>query len=111
MKKIHISIYHENKSKREKKLVRRMVVESESDKRMTAGRAAKIIARHFPEHGDPLIVIRVEDGWWSRRAIKPTEKCSFHYHWEYVIVHKEEHSDPWEGDESSDNDGSEESPE
>lgn len=72
VKKIHISVYHKDSAKRQKKLVRRLVIESESDKRMTAGRAAKIIARHFPEHGNPLIVIKVDEGWWSSRTIKPT---------------------------------------
>jgi hypothetical protein len=100
VKKIQISVYHEDNAKRRKKLVRRMVVESESGKRLTAGRAAKIIARHFPEHGNPLIVIKVDEGWWSSRTIRPTEKCSYHYHWEHVIVHKEEHPDLWEVDES-----------
>jgi hypothetical protein len=65
-----------------------LIVKVESDKQLNASRAAQIIKRTLPAYGNrsgPLI-IKTEEGWQVSRRLEASEKCSFHYTWEYAVV-------------------------
>jgi len=90
VKKLQIKIYQTEPSdpKHKRKLIRHLEIENESDKRLTAARASKIIKRELPEFCtcSSVIVIKTEEGWQASRAIKPSDKCKFHYFWEYAVI-------------------------
>jgi hypothetical protein len=59
----------------------------ESKKRLTQGRASKILAREHPELGSPVLLGKRGAGFLASKATKPTEKCSFHFVWrDYYIA-------------------------
>ena len=93
VKKVELLIYHQepDKSRNERILIKSLVVNVESAKRLTASRASKIIKRELPrfQTAGSVLVIETDYGWEARRTIKPSEKCSFHYKWEYALVLKE----------------------
>lgn len=59
--------------------------EVESKKQMTQGRAAKVLAREFPEArtGGRVIVSKTELGFHAMKAVRPTERCPEHYMWRH----------------------------
>ena len=86
MRKIRIDLYRGGPGGTDpRELVRSIAVPTESSKRMTAGRARRVLSRTLPEYSEPLLH-RVADGWEAMRAVEPTEKCSYHYIWEYAVV-------------------------
>jgi len=63
------------------------VIETKSQKRLTAKRATLLLARYFPELSDwGAMVVKTERGWRATRSIMPTEKCSFHHVWQHYYV-------------------------
>lgn len=90
MKNVRIRIYQTNPSDsmHQKVLMKTLDVNVESDKPLNASRAAKIIKRALPEYGDrsgPLI-IKMEEGWQVGRRLEASERCSYHYSWEYAVI-------------------------
>ncbi|MBA4121369.1 MAG: hypothetical protein H0X72_02750 [Acidobacteria bacterium] len=94
MSRVKIQIFHENGSaaKTERKLVRTVWVERDSDKKMTGKQAKQILAREFPEliqvYG--ILLTKGEEGWWTTRTIKPKDKCEYHYIWEKTVITEED---------------------
>jgi hypothetical protein len=89
MPNIIVKIYRQNGSagNTERVLIRRVEIENSSAKKLTGNRAAKILACNFPEF---LGMIKTEEGWSASRTIKPTEKCEYHFIWEYVVLSQED---------------------
>ena len=89
MPRIIIKIYRKDRSagNTERVLIRRVEIENSSSKRLTGNRAAKILASNFPEFWG---LIKTDEGWSASRTIKPTEKCSYHYVWEYAVISEED---------------------
>lgn len=90
MKEVRIRVYQTNPSDsaNQKVLMQTHFVKVESDKPLNASRAAKIIKRTLPAYGNrsgPLI-IKTEEGWQVGRSLEVSEKCSFHYTWEYAVI-------------------------
>ncbi|HEY0657810.1 MAG TPA: hypothetical protein VGD05_05025 [Pyrinomonadaceae bacterium] len=89
-----IQIFHENgnATKTERKLVRTVSVERNSDKKMTGKQAKQILAKEFPElvQAYEILLTKGEEGWWTTRTIKPTDKCEYHYIWEKIIITEED---------------------
>lgn len=94
MSRVKIQIFHENgtAAKTERKLVRTVWVERDSDKKMTGKQARQILAKEFPElvKSYGILLTKGEEGWRAMRTIKPTEKCEFHYIWEIAIITEED---------------------
>jgi hypothetical protein len=94
MARVKIQIFHENgnAAKTDRKLVRTVWVERNSDKKMTGKQAKQILAKEFPElvqvYG--ILLTKSEEGWWTQRTIKPTEKCDYHYIWEKAVITEED---------------------
>jgi len=87
MKQIRIDLYRGGPAGDDpRELVRSIVVQTASSKRMTAGRARRVLSRTLPEYSFPLLLHRVEGGWEASRTVEPTKKCSYHYLWEYAVV-------------------------
>ena len=80
MAMIVIKIYRQNGSAQNSKrvLIRRIEIENAS---------AKLLANAFPEFRG---LIKTDDGWLAMRPIEPTEKCSYHYIWEYAVGSQED---------------------
>lgn len=94
MSVIKIRIFHEigSAANREKKLIRTLRIEQNSDKQLTAKKAGQILARNVPEFDDFAIrqgLVKGVEGFYASRTIKATEKCKFHYVWEHAIVSEE----------------------
>ena len=89
MKEVTIHIYTKEptQSTDQRVLTDVIIVPVESNKRLTAGRALKILGRTFPRFLNK-IVIETEQGWEASRTIKPSEKYPKHYYWEYAVVLK-----------------------
>jgi hypothetical protein len=93
MSRVKIQIFHENNALGETVLVRMVRLETNSDKKLTARNAGKILANNFPEFDNFSIrngLSKTENGWRASRTLKPTEKCRYHYIWEHVIVTQED---------------------
>jgi hypothetical protein len=59
----------------------------ESKKRLTQGRARKILTREHPELGSLILLVKRGPGFVAIKATLPTEKCSFHFIWrDYYIA-------------------------
>jgi hypothetical protein len=68
-------------------LIRTLRIETASEKRLTSKRAGRLLAREFPDfNGARNGMLKTDEGWMARRAIRPTEHCSFHYVWETALV-------------------------
>ena len=67
-------------------LIKRIEIENTSAKKLTGNRAAKILANSLPEFNG---AIKTDEGWQAYRCIKPTEKCGYHYIWEYAVISEE----------------------
>lgn len=65
-----------------------IITDVQSDKALTASRAAKILSREV-EGFKPRIgphIQKTDEGWLAMRAIKPSEKCDYHYTWDYAVL-------------------------
>ncbi len=89
MPRIVIKIYRQNgrAHSSERLLIRRVEVENASAKKLSGNRATKVLASAFPEFSG---LIKTDEGWLAMRPIKPTEKCGYHYIWEYAVVSQED---------------------
>lgn len=94
MSRVKIQIFHENgnAAKTERKLVRTVWVKRDSDKKLTSKQAKQILAREFPElvQVRGIFLTKGEEGWWTIRTIKPTDKCEYHYIWEKTVITEED---------------------
>jgi len=93
MFRVKIQIYHENNAKGEINLVRTVWIERSSDRKLTGKKAGQILANNFPEFDNSTIrngLSKTENGWRASRAMKPSEKCEFHYIWEQAIITEED---------------------
>ena len=91
MSKVTIHIYHGVGIDR--KLIKTIYVSTVSDKKINGHRAAQIIRREIPEFKDYGAVTKTIEGWHASRAIKPSDKCSYHYTWEHVYLVEDEPDD------------------
>ncbi len=64
------------------------LIETGSTKQLTAGRAAQLIKREFPDFTSMLnvLVIKTDKGWKATRTLRPVEGCSYHYIWQDIVV-------------------------
>jgi hypothetical protein len=94
MSRVKIQIFHENgnAAKTERKLVRTVRVERNSDKKLTGKQAKQILAKEFPQFIKPygILLTKIDEGWRTSQTIKPTEKCEYHYIWETAIITEED---------------------
>ena len=67
-------------------LIKRIEIENTSAKKLTGNQAKKILAKDCPEFVTP---IKTDEGWQASRCLKPTEKCGYHYIWEYAVISEE----------------------
>ncbi len=91
---VKIQVFHENggAAKTERKLIRTIWIDTESEKGLTGKRAGQILANNLPEFDNNSTrngLIKGEKCWWKRRTIRPTQKCSYHYIWEYAVITEE----------------------
>ena len=76
----------------DKDLVTTKYVRTDSAKRLTAKRAGQILANTFPrfdELGTRDGLQKSDEGFLAMRSFEPTEKCDYHYIWEYAVVSDE----------------------
>ncbi len=93
MSRVKIQIFHENNAKGETKLIRTVWIERDTDKSLTGRKAGQILANNFPEFDNFSIrngLSKAENGWRASRTLKRTEKCEFHYIWEYAVITEED---------------------
>jgi hypothetical protein len=91
MSQVKIRIYR-GKGFEDKELVRTIYVETNSEKSLTRKRAGQILANNFSDFDNSSTrngLSKNEEGFYAMRTIKPTEKCSYHYVWEYAILTEE----------------------
>jgi len=68
-------------------LITERVIETQSNKQLTAKRAAQILAREHPDLGIlAKAVIRTERGWMVSKSTEPLRKCGYHYIWRHFYV-------------------------
>ncbi len=73
----------------DKILVSAKYVETDSTKKLTAKKAGQILANNFPqfdELGTRNGLQRSDEGFLAMQTLEPTEKCDYHYVWEYALV-------------------------
>jgi hypothetical protein len=93
MSRVKIQVFHENDSKGETILVRTIWIDINSDKKLTAKKAGQILANNFPKFDNSGIrngLLKTENGWRASRTLKATEKCSYHYIWEKILITPED---------------------
>ena len=76
----------------DKELVATKFVQTDSAKQLTAKRAGQILANSFPqfdELGTRNGLQKSDEGFLAMRTFEPTEKCDYHYVWEYALVSDE----------------------
>jgi hypothetical protein len=82
---VKITITERGPSGKERLISTRSVA-VESKKQLTRQRACKILAREHPELGIPM-VINQGPGFWTTKAMQPSEKCAYHFSWrDYYIA-------------------------
>lgn len=84
MQTVKIKITDE-KDHKERHVETRFVV-LESDRRLNGAMAARVIRREFPEIGTVSPLSKTEAGWTIQRALKPSEKCEFHFVWRHYTL-------------------------
>ena len=92
MSRVKIQNFNENNSNGETKSVRTVWIDKDSVKKLTAKKAGQILANNFPAFDNSSIrngLIKTENGFRAMRTLEPTEKCDYHYIWEYAIVSEE----------------------
>ena len=59
-----------------------------SEKRLTADRAKRILARALPEFGVSYstLIEKTDEGYEARRPLVVNDKPSAHYAWEHAVV-------------------------
>ena len=68
-------------------LISERVTDTESHKRLTAKRAAQILAREYPDLGVlAKAVIKTPTGWMASKSTEPLRKCGYHYVWRHFYV-------------------------
>ncbi len=68
-------------------LISERVIETESHKRLTAKRAAQILAREYPDLGlVAKAVIKTAKGWMVSKSTEPLRNCGYHYVWRHFYV-------------------------
>jgi adenylate kinase len=68
-------------------LISERVIQTESQKQLTAKRAAQILLREHPELGIATrAVIKTPRGWMASRSTEPLKKCGYHYVWRHYYV-------------------------
>jgi hypothetical protein len=83
---IRITITDRDPSGNEK-LVSIRSFETESQKRLTRGRASRVLKREHPELGFYVGLIDRGSGFVTTKALEPNAKCSYHFIWrEYFIT-------------------------
>lgn len=93
MSRIKIQIFHENNARGETKLVRTVWIEKDLDEKLTGKKAGQILANNFSQFDNSSIrngLSKTENGWRASRTLMPSEKCSFHYIWENIVVTEED---------------------
>ena len=86
MKMVQIDIFRSGPSGTdEKKLIKSTQVHVKSNKPLNAKRIQQILKKHLPEF-DCCGVTEIPNGWQAMRAVVPTQKCNYHYVWEYVQI-------------------------
>jgi hypothetical protein len=73
-----------------RQLVRRIEVQTKSQKHLNGARALSILRREFPELGYIHSLNETDEGWMHSRALEQKSNCSFHYKWESYYVSEEE---------------------
>lgn len=76
----------------DKDLVSTRYVETHSAKRLTAKKAGQILANNFPQFDELSTregLQKSDEGFLAMRTFKPTQKCDYHYIWEYALVSDE----------------------
>ncbi|MEM1269186.1 MAG: hypothetical protein AAGI08_03970 [Bacteroidota bacterium] len=88
MAQVEIRVYRQGPHSPERELVETVISAVESEKRLTAGRARRILDRTLPVFARSFgtIMTRTDEGWESSRTVELSEKCSYHYNWEYAVV-------------------------
>ena len=90
MQKVKIAIFHSfpDRTGHDRHLVKTIIVEVQSDKRLTAARAAKVLMREVQGFKSRigLYMHKTDEGWEAMRALEPSEKCDYHYTWEYAVL-------------------------
>jgi hypothetical protein len=66
-------------------LISERIIETESHKRLTAKRAAQILARENPELGSKAVV-KTAKGWMASKSTEPLRNCGYHYVWRHFYV-------------------------
>jgi hypothetical protein len=68
-------------------LIAERVIETQSNKHLTAKRATQILAREHPDLGIlARAVIRTKKGWMVSKSTEPLRKCGYHYVWRHFYV-------------------------
>jgi hypothetical protein len=92
MSRVKIQIFRKDNSGN-KELVRTVWLERDSNKALTAKRAGQLLANNFPEFDELLTrngLLKNDECFFAQRSLEPTEKCSYHYIWEYAHVTEED---------------------
>ncbi len=62
------------------------------EKKLTAKKAGQILANHFPQFDDRVTrggLQKTDEGFLAMRTFEATEKCDYHFIWEYALVSDE----------------------
>ena len=88
MSRFEIRIYRRGPHSFDLDLVRTILLEVESEKRLTADRARRILTRAMPEFGVSFatLIEKTDEGYEARRPLVVNGKPSAHYAWEHAVV-------------------------
>ena len=68
-------------------MISERVIETESHKRLTAKRAAQILAREHPELGVMTkAVTKTTRRWMVSKSTEPLRNCGYHYIWRHFYI-------------------------
>jgi hypothetical protein len=68
-------------------LISERAIETESHKQLTAKRAARILAREYPDLGVlAKVVLKTGRGWMASKSTEPLPNCGYHYVWRHFYV-------------------------
>jgi hypothetical protein len=86
MAEVTVKIFHELEGQRE--LVKTIHVHTKSTKPLNGKSARQILFNQFPSLGKHTILLKTDQGWMHKHAVKVKQNCAYHYTWEIYQLYE-----------------------
>ncbi len=87
---VHVKVQiYRGKDFNDKDLINTKYLKVDTEKKLTAKKAGQLLANNFPEFDSSMTrdgLQKSDKGFLAMRTFTPTEKCDYHYIWEYALV-------------------------